>query len=193
MKHNKQTLRELIKQKRSKIPKIEKRRLDDLIFNNVINLPNIQCAKIIATYVSKDDEVDTHKLINYFLANNNEVLVPYVEGEELSFTKIRDLEKDLELGCFGVLEPKRKEPINVYKANAIIVPGIAFDEEGYRIGYGGGYFDRVLRKFEKPKIGLAYEIQIVDEVPREEHDVPVDIIVTEKRIVECKKSVRKIH
>jgi len=71
----------------------------------------------------------------------------------------------------------------------VIVPGIAFDKKGYRIGYGHGYYDRFLKILKKDvkKIGLAFEIQVVDEIPEEEHDVPVDIVVTEKRVLKCGK------
>lgn len=193
IKKYKEILRKSIVRRIKEIPGNEKKRLDERIFEKTIVLPEVENARIVATYVSKEREVDTHKLIKYFLENCKEILVPFVKGKELLFSQIYDFDKDLELGCFGILEPKNKKPTDVYKADTILVPGIAFDEQGYRIGYGGGYFDKVLKNFKNAKIGLAYKIQIISEVPREEHDVPVDVIVTEKRVVRCKKSIRRVN
>ncbi len=180
----KEYYRKIFLRKRDEIPKEEKKMLDNQIFYNVTKLDGVIRSETVASYVSKDNEVDTHKLIKYFLNDGKKVLVPYIEGKNMFFSEVSCL-KDLELGHFNILEPKNKKPSNIYESDMIIVPGIVFDDDGYRIGYGGGYFDRVLSRFKKSKIGVAYEIQILEEVPREDHDVPVDIIVTEKRVIKC--------
>ncbi|RLF39548.1 MAG: 5-formyltetrahydrofolate cyclo-ligase, partial [Thermoplasmata archaeon] len=93
---------------------------------------------------------------------------------------------DLERGAFGILEPQNKK-IYTGDIDIIIVPGIAFDFRGYRIGYGKGFYDRFLRGADALKIGIAYDFQIVKQIPEDDGDVPVDIIVSEKRVLFCRK------
>lgn len=180
----KERLRRKIRRIRSGMEDSEKKILDDVIFGKVINLEEVKGAKVVATYVSKKEEVDTHMLIEKLIGEGKKVIVPFVERDGLMFSEIKGLE-ELEIGSFGVLEPKVKRKYDVYSADVIIVPGVVFDKNGYRIGYGGGYFDKVLKKFEGKKIGIAYDFQVVDKVPREKHDVPVDILVTEKSVRRC--------
>ncbi|HEC88549.1 MAG TPA: 5-formyltetrahydrofolate cyclo-ligase, partial [Thermoplasmata archaeon] len=91
--------------------------------------------------------------------------------------------KELHTGEYGILEP-RKEFLRIENnADIFIIPGIVFDEDGNRIGYGGGYFDRFLSDFKGKKIALAYEFQIIKKMPNEKHDVKMDFIVTDKRII----------
>ena len=101
----------------------------------------------------------------------------------LYHSEIKDF-SDLEIGTFGVLEPKEEciRPVMPEKLDIVIVPGLAFDLQGNRIGYGGGFYDGFLKGLSAPKIALAYEWQIVNCVPSDEHDVKVDKIVTEDRI-----------
>jgi len=94
---------------------------------------------------------------------------------------------DLEPGSFSILEPKDTiPPENPKIIQLALVPGVAFDYSGHRIGYGHGFFDRLLKKTNCYKIGIAYEFQIVKNVGGEIHDVPVDMIITEKRIIKIK-------
>src|SRR3989338_3616519 len=100
--------------------------------------------------------------------------------------------KEFKPKTFGILEPKEsyQREFNPDKLDIVIVPGIAFDKNGHRIGYGYGYYDRFLKTIRKEtlKIGLAYDFQLIEKIPEERHDVPVDIILTEKEIAICNKN-----
>ena len=84
---------------------------------------------------------------------------------------------------YGILEPVKIIEKSPNKIDLIIVPGIGFDKRGNRLGHGKGYYDKLLRKLKTIKIGLAFELQIVDQIPTDENDVPVDLIITEERII----------
>ena len=90
---------------------------------------------------------------------------------------------DLSTGAYGILEPREIKIALPEDIQVAIIPGIAFDKKGYRIGYGKGYFDRLLPKMNALKIALAFDFQLLDELPREKHDVKMDMIITDKRIL----------
>ena len=137
-------------------------------------------------FVSFNSEVNTHEMIKNALGNKTTV-VPKVEQHEIEPSVIIDFD-NLMPSKLGILEPIEAMKIAYKHIDLVLVPGIAFDMEGHRIGYGYGYYDKFLKKVPKAvKIGLCFDFQVVDKVPREEHDVPVDLVVTEKGIVECKK------
>ena len=137
-------------------------------------------------FVSFNSEVDTHDMIRNALKNKT-IIIPKVAHHEIEPSFIIDFD-NLIPGKFGILEPIETMKIAYKNIDLILVPGIAFDKEGHRIGYGFGYYDKFLKKVPKAiKIGLAFDFQIVDKIPREMHDVPVDLIVTEERVVECIK------
>ena len=156
------------------------------IIETLINLEEYRKAITIMSYVSLDIEVDTKELIKSELSNQNKkVIVPYIREGYIKASMLRNY-NDLSIGEHGVLEPTNKEE---YKAgiDLIIIPGVAFDKTGSRIGFGKGYYDKFLKDYDNThKVALAFEEQIVDNVPSEEHDQKVDIIITEKRIIRCK-------
>ena len=98
---------------------------------------------------------------------------------------------ELEPGFKGILEPRTRMPVDPSTADVVIVPGVAFDARGNRLGYGGGFYDSFLSECgDVPRIGVCFEVQVVDEVPVAEHDLPVDVIVTESRTIEATRSGR---
>ena len=188
----KQKLKDEIFRKRKSLPKSEVDEKSAAIREKLFSLNEFKDSKNILFYVSFNNEVDTIETIKELLKNKEEnkknIIVPYVEKNNpiLQLSKLNSFD-DLEPKTFGILEPKDGK-IKKFDANElglVIVPGIAFDENGHRIGYGYGYYDRFLRKLNKnkTKIGLCYDFQLVDKIPEEKHDVPMDIIITEKRIV----------
>jgi 5-formyltetrahydrofolate cyclo-ligase len=116
------------------------------------------------------------------------IIVPYVEKDNpiLQLSELKDF-NDLEPRTLGILEPKDDciRKFDIQNVDLVIVPGLVFDKNGHRIGYGHGYYDRFLQKLKKniKKIGFAFELQLIDKIPEEKYDVPVDIIVAEKRIL----------
>ncbi len=136
-------------------------------------------------YVSLPAEVDTLPMIGEALALGKNVVVPKtdLEKKELELYQIHYPEKDLARGAYGILEPvpSRTRRTEVSDIECVIVPGIAFDAAGHRIGQGAGFYDRLLKKIgpQVPKIGLAYSFQVLSSIPFESHDEKVDLVLTE--------------
>ncbi|OWZ84765.1 5-formyltetrahydrofolate cyclo-ligase [Natranaerobius trueperi] len=142
----------------------------------------------IMTYLPIKSEVDTYQLIEKAINNNINVYVPRTDPKNKTMKpiKITNLKTDLQLGVYNIYEPKAElsETINSKSIDKIIVPGVAFDLLGYRIGYGGGYYDKFIDNLASYSecIAVAYEFQIKDKLPRDSWDKPVDAIITEKEV-----------
>lgn len=177
---------------RSSLSKEEIESKSMAIFNALTEMEDFKNAKWIMTYIDFRDEVQTDRIINYCLQHNKRIAVPVCipKTKELILSEIHNIDDDTEIGHFGVREPKKDklrilEPSNI---SLILVPGVAFDPSGYRIGYGGGYYDRFLSSAGKgiPTIALAFECQITQDLPRDDYDIPLDYILTELRMIDCK-------
>ncbi|MDO4977466.1 MAG: 5-formyltetrahydrofolate cyclo-ligase [Eubacteriales bacterium] len=128
-------------------------------------------------YISYRSEFPTHKLIEQLLADGKCVAVPKVEGDIMKFYEIHSLD-DCAPGCMGILEPVDDQMESV-EDGVVLLPGLAFDERGGRMGYGAGYYDKYLSIHKKHrKIALAFDCQVIDEVPMEEHDLPMEYLLT---------------
>jgi 5-formyltetrahydrofolate cyclo-ligase len=161
------------------------------IASRLFNIHEIIKAKSIFTYVSFRSEVITHGMIDSFLNQGKDVSVPFTDmnNKIIIPSIIKSVENDLVPGTFGISEPVAEKlcPTLVDDIDIVIMPGAAFSYKGCRIGYGGGFYDRFLQKKSISSYALAFDFQIIDEVPfRPEYDVKVDYIVTEKRIIETK-------
>jgi 5-formyltetrahydrofolate cyclo-ligase len=137
-------------------------------------------------------EVLTESMIREALALPKVVAVPTTDltNRRLLFSRIIDYTDDLVPGTWGIMEPHpdRVRPVTREEIDLVVTPGAVFDQRGQRIGYGGGFYDGLLKSFHKPSVALAYAVQIIEEVPTVSgHDQPVDIIITEKGIIRCKK------
>ncbi len=164
----------------------------ELIFNRLAPLDFYKNAQCVMLYLSFRNEVDTSNIISNLFLQNKRVFIPVTvpTSKTLLISELKDFEKDLEIGTFGVLEPKKEalRPISSELIDLVIVPGVAFDERGYRIGYGAGYYDRFLPNLKDtvPTVALAFEVQMIDHVENDEYDFPVQYIITEKRMISCK-------
>lgn len=150
---------------------------------------------IIFTYVSFPPEVDTIAIIEKAWSDNKTVYVPKVKGKELIFYKIYDF-KSLSRSKFGILEPLEGVHIaygpntNPDELKLMLIPGLAFDPSGNRIGYGAGYYDRFLTEHKEQKfvkMALSYDFQIQKQLEAEEHDIKVDYIISPDKIYECRR------
>ena len=151
------------------------------------SLEEFKKSKVIATYVSMREEVQTEHIIMNALNAGKRVLVPMVvpSNKHLVFSEIHAI-SELAVGHFGIKEPKPEfiRPVDLSEAKVIVVPIVAWDERGFRIGNGGGYFDKALAPLkENLTVGVAFEAQRVDKIPEEKHDVPLRMIITESRIL----------
>lgn len=175
-------IRERLLKLRRSLSEEEVKRSSERIKEKLFSLDDYRRSKVIMFYLSHDKEVDTRSMIEETLPSKK-VLVPCVDAGEINPVVLRDLE-NLGRGAFGIPEPKDRFPFDG-EIDLILVPGIAFDLEGYRIGYGKGYYDRFLKRVQARKIGLAYDFQVTESIPHEDGDVPVDKVITEKRIIDA--------
>jgi len=159
------------------------------IENRLFEFANFLEANIVLLYINSTSEVNTLKIIERCLNRNKIIILPAFDAtkHEMKLMKIDNLDTDLTPGPRGILEPDSSS-CNVVPIECIdiaIIPGVAFDEKGGRIGSGDGYYDRLIPKLSitTRKVALAFENQIIPQVQMESHDRYVDIIITEKRII----------
>ena len=188
----KEQLRQQIRKQLAPLSPEDVRTKSTAIGEQCFLLPEFIAADWVFAYVSHGHEVATHGLIERLLAMGKHVCVPKFDEPTRQYivSELRDFAKELVKGKFGILEPgpeavRRVEP---GKLDALLVPGLAFDKMGNRLGRGMGYFDRILQETTGAKLALAYDFQLVEEVPAEEHDVRMDFIVTEIRVVNVKRT-----
>lgn len=177
---DKNTLRkELIKCRKAITNKVE---LDKKIVDIFLQCDEYINAKQILCYVSLSDEISTDYLINTALSDNKKVAVPLCldSNGTMDFFYINSLD-DLHIGSFGVREPKQNDNNKVtdFEKALIVVPALSYDENGYRIGYGKGYYDRYLQIHSLNSVGLCYNSFVLKKVPTNQYDKPVDFVVTE--------------
>jgi 5-formyltetrahydrofolate cyclo-ligase len=134
-------------------------------------------------YLSFDNEVETHGLISYFLEKGIDVNVPVIAEDGTIKAVCLDSMDDLEINRFGIAEPKRGSVTGPENISFVIVPGIVFDRDLNRIGYGKGCYDRYLKGMTAKKIALAYDFQIVPHIKADANDIRMDMIITETEII----------
>ena len=176
---------------RAAVSPTQRDRADASIRERFCSLPEVSEASIVLTYVSYGSEVDTHGIIEGLLAEGRRVAVPRCNAAKhsMDFFEISGME-DLVAGFKGILEPAEGlvEPVSISQmvGSVCVVPGLVFDGEGRRIGYGGGYYDRFLPFYPGHKVALARTAQLSPaELPCEPTDVCVDVIVTEDATWRC--------
>jgi 5-formyltetrahydrofolate cyclo-ligase len=180
LKNEKTTLRVKISKRLAQFSEIDKQKADAVIFKKVLSRPEIIQSKSICVYVSTHNEVDTKKIIEHLLVIGRNVVVPRIADDRLLLYIIKSLD-DLQAGIFGIDEPKEgTSRVDTSSVDLFIVPGLAFDRNGHRLGRGGGYFDKLLTGVTVPKIGLAYVKQIVAEVPYTSYDISMTALITEE-------------
>lgn len=191
----KAALRKELKERRDNIKEEDRIAESKAIIRTLMSTEMYQSARFILTYVSFGSEVDTKDLITQAIKDQKNVYVPRImeslTGRRMEFFKCEDL-ATLERNRMGILEPElnyaRVFPYDIHMSLdraeecLVIVPGLGFDERLGRIGYGGGYYDQFLAKCRKRfSIGIAYKEQMIDEVPMDGHDAPVDLVLTSDR------------
>lgn len=166
----------------------DKNHKDEEIYLKLVNSSFYKMGKVFLVYVSSKDEVDTVAFIKRALADGKIVAAPRCDdaGFTMSFYKITLLD-DLEKGSYGIYEPKNYCEKLIFDENSVcIVPGLSFDKNGYRIGYGKGYYDRFLSVFLGKSIGLCYFECICDKIVRNIYDKSVSEIITDKEMFHIK-------
>lgn len=165
------------------------------IKENFFSLKEVWKAEKIMIYVSFKSEARTREIILDLLKRKKTVVVPVIDlkKEKIYLSRLKDFQKELIPGKLGIFQPLKEffRSFNPKELDLVVVPGIAFDEKGNRIGFGKGYYDKFLLSLPKKVhvIGLAFEEQIGEKLACKKHDVVMHKIVTEKRIIECKKII----
>lgn len=159
------------------------------VSQRLFRVQEFENARTVSMYLHTGSEVRTGEILAWCIAREKRVIVPVTDraNRRLVFSELTVPEKELRVGALGILEPKPEflRTVSLEEAQIALVPAIAWDLRGYRIGYGGGYYDRSINSLRNHvlTIGLAYEFQIVKEIPRTRYDRPVDKLVTERRVI----------
>jgi 5-formyltetrahydrofolate cyclo-ligase len=166
--------------------------LDQLSYQIAARLQRLQSvteARVISTYLEIGSEVRTMEIARWALRNGKTVIVPVIDraDKRLIFSELRAPDKELRPGTHGIPEPGAEflRPMPLEDADVVLVPGVAWDQRGFRVGYGGGYYDRSINALRTHviKIGLGYEFQLIPNVPRSYYDRCVDVVLTERRVI----------
>ena len=182
-------IRKELLSKRDNIPPVVRSVKNKMVLERMLSLEEFRNAGTIFFFASFKTEVDTTEMIKSSLTSGKRVLLPKVDKDrhELLLYEIRDF-GELAPGFMGIPEPPVSEKqMNINDADIVIIPGAGFDSSGNRIGYGGGYYDRLLSGLQKQSliIAPAFEEQVVDAIPSEPHDIRIQMIVTDRRVIRC--------
>jgi 5-formyltetrahydrofolate cyclo-ligase len=179
----KQAIRQAIQEIRDLIPSEERKAKTQEISDRFYNLKEYYNAKNILIYYPFRSEVDTTVIIIRAIKDGKRVILPRVSGKTLELFYIKDIKKDLKPGTYGIMEPDKDLciPARYTEPDLAVVPGVGFDRYKNRLGYGGGFYDRLLPKLSKniQKIALCFQVQIVDHLPSFAHDIRVDKVISE--------------
>ncbi len=177
---SKEQLRKEMREKRDSMSESERMQKNGEIMKQLFGLEELKRAKCVAFYLSKGSEVGTFEMIKKAMTLGKEILVPHT-NDEIEFVKFSSFE-ELVPAKFGILEP-RSLTAEARNPDIIILPGLAFDSDMHRLGYGKGYYDKLLKKLKSLRIGICFDSQLVERIPRHEHDERMDLIISEKRIL----------
>ncbi len=189
---DKHIIRESLKNKRNQLAFCDRTSKSSIIQKKAIDLVFSKNISIVLSYMNAFSEVESNFFNQYLLDNGIILAIPRVDSKsKINFYKISNLEDDTKLGSFGIIEPKRRLGIINYNSSnmLIVIPGVSFDLEGYRLGYGKGFYDYFL--FRNPfmyRVGLAFNLQMVNKLPIDTHDQKVDCLITEDKNYNFKRN-----
>lgn len=155
------------------------------IIENLLSMECIKKANNIMLYLDFNNEVKTDQLITKLLSLRKTVVAPVTIKDERKLIpyKITNLKNDITIGAYGIREPKQNpsNELDIKDIDVLIVPAVAYDKHGYRLGYGGGFYDRFIENLNDNAltIGIAFELQVFDNIPKEYHDAQLNYIITE--------------
>ena len=168
-----------------------------MAYDDVLNKSKIMCdillntdiyknANNIMLYMPLGNEADTSRIIHRAYVDGKKVAFPLTDSDSGVITPVYvDVDTAFAKGAFSVMEPEKYTIANISDVDVVVVPGIVFDANGHRIGFGKGCYDRLLREYQGVKLGFCYSSQICDDIPSDEYDICMDYIITENGFVEC--------
>ena len=170
---------------RTQMPPDVKAQLERSVAENLFKLKQYREAETLLVYISKDIEVGTDLIIEQAMRDSKRIAAPRCDTEavDIDFYYINSRD-DLVAGCYGLFEPdvEKCERVEDFSATLCLVPALAYDREGYRLGFGKGYYDRFLARYDGFSAGLCYDSCVAEQLPRGEFDRAVDVLVTDKHI-----------
>jgi 5-formyltetrahydrofolate cyclo-ligase len=183
----KEALRARMRGVRNSISPEERIRLGAAIQSNLFRLPQVSDATTILLFYSFGSEVPTAAMIQRLLDAGVRVLLPFLEGPDMDAAELRPGDS-LAATTYGPKEPLSRVPVDANEVETVITPGLAFDAQGYRLGYGGGHYDRYLARLRPGafRVGIAFHLQLVPSVPHDPEDQVLDFVVTDQETVECR-------
>ena len=183
----KDQIRKEMKAKRRALTKEEVVRVSSAAAEVFLSSECYNSAKTIMLYMPLGNETDTGEIVKRALEDGKKVVLPVTDEKTGSITPyFYDESTALEKGGFSVTEPKNALAAPKTEIDMVLVPGIAFDRFGSRVGFGKGCYDMFLKGMNVVRVGLCYEFQLCDSIPLDEHDIKMDFIVTEKGVIECR-------
>lgn len=173
-------IRNKIKALRVMLDETERFAAADSVFERLEETAAFQLAEKILMYHSLPDELDTRRFLKKW-KGHKKFFLPRVNGANLELLPYE--ETRLEIGSFHIEEPTGSDTYPIEEIEVVVVPGVAFDRKGRRLGRGKGFYDRLLESSKVTKIGVGYDFQLIEELPAEAHDVPMDMVITEKTTI----------
>ena len=150
----------------------------------VQTLPAFQSAQTVLCYLAAKGEAETRGIIDVCLQSGKRVALPRCyDDAQMEFLPVKSVADATEVSRLGIAEPPHGRPVDPGTAALCIVPALAFDRSGFRLGYGMGYYDRYLKRFSGVSVGLCFEDCLRDTIPTNQNDRPVDVIVTERQVI----------
>jgi len=182
-KDQKNIIRNTILQKRKNVNTSQE---SQKIYQNFINSEYYQNYRFIMSYMNIGSEVETGSINKDIGDDDKTLILPDLKNNEIKASKFT-LGDSFKVGEFNIPEPSPFREYDKQWVEILLVPGVAFDKRGYRLGYGKGFFDRFLKDFKGIKVGLCFEAQLVDKIPIETQDIAMDVLITEKKVIKLKK------
>ena len=174
---NKQELRSAIRTRKRAMTEEEIERRSRSLCQKFLESDAYRACRTLYGYLPYNQEVRTVPILAQALADGKQVAVPKVYGDDMKFIVLTDLTQ-VSRGYAGIPEPIADEPVAEDETALVLMPGLAFDPQGHRIGYGGGFYDKFLsREPNHPTLALCYEFQMVEHLETEEFDIPVDTVI----------------
>jgi len=189
LERRKQELRERMREVRRSIPALDRRRLENEAASRLISLPEVGSARTVMVFDSFGSEISTGPAIHLLRTGGHEVLMPYLREGRMEAAGLGG-DDDLVATALGPREPPHPAAVDPASIDVVVVPGLAFDQEGYRVGYGGGHYDRYLPRLGPGtlRVGLCFHQQVVERVPRGPGDERVHVVVTDRETLDCRPS-----
>ncbi len=176
----KKEIRKYVRELKKQISREEKLKMSDTIWEEVERDECFKKARTILAYWSMDDEVFTHEFVCKW-ADRKILLLPCVNGDELDIRYFEGKEQLCPGEGYAIPEPVGKLFEDLGQIDLILVPGVAFDSSGNRLGRGKGYYDKILKQTKAYKVGVCFDFQLLDKVPTEEHDVKMDRVIKSRK------------